>query len=97
VEWAVAGLNPALHGIAAGKLPSGAFLGTVGGGKRERYTICPKKGGSVQYQFELYGVPASVTVPPHFPGVTVLTALAGRNTPTPTDAAGGFAAIYKRK
>jgi phosphatidylethanolamine-binding protein (PEBP) family uncharacterized protein len=97
VEWAVAGLNPALHKIPAGKLPRGAYLGTVSGGKRQRYAICPKKGTSVHYQFELYGVPASATVAPHFAGFSVLSSLAARNSPSRTDAFGGFAAIYKRK
>jgi phosphatidylethanolamine-binding protein (PEBP) family uncharacterized protein len=96
VEWAVAGLNPALHGIAAGKLPPGAFLGKAEG-KRQRYSICPTKGASVHYQFELYGVPATAAIAPRFPGFTVLTALAGRKSPTRTNAFGGFAAVYKRK
>jgi phosphatidylethanolamine-binding protein (PEBP) family uncharacterized protein len=95
VEWAVAGLNPALHGLAAGRLPPGAYLG-VTPDRRQRYSICPKKGTSVQYQFELYGVPSSLAVPRHFPGIPVLRALA-TSGPTRTDAHGVFVAIYSRK
>ncbi len=97
VEWAVAGLNPALHRLAAGQLPAGAYLGVATDGKRQRYSVCPKKGTSVHYQFELYGIPASIVVSPQFAGASILSALTTPNSPTPAAAHGGFVAIYTRK
>ncbi len=40
VNWAVAGLDPALDGIAAGELPAGAILGRNSFGK-DSYRLCP--------------------------------------------------------
>ena len=80
VEWAVAGLNPALHRIAAGELPSGAFVGEGTHGKR-RYSVCPEKGQLEQYQFELYALPPGEAVSRRFAGLPVLAALAGKSSP----------------
>jgi phosphatidylethanolamine-binding protein (PEBP) family uncharacterized protein len=95
IAWAVAGLNPALHRLAAGRLPAGAFVGVATDGKR-KYSICPKKGTSVQYQFELYGLPASTVVSRQFAGLPILTALINSARQT-TAAHGAFLAIYKRR
>lgn len=95
VAWAVAGLNPALHRLAAGQLPPGAYVGVASDGKR-RYSICPKKGTSVQYQFELYGLPASTVVSRKFAGLPILAALTGSDNKA-TAAHGAFLAIYKRQ
>jgi phosphatidylethanolamine-binding protein (PEBP) family uncharacterized protein len=43
VGWAVAGINPASHGISAGALPAGAVVGRNSFG-RVGYSICPPKG-----------------------------------------------------
>ena len=40
VNWAVAGLDPSLDGIAAGALPAGAIIGRNSFGK-DSYTLCP--------------------------------------------------------
>jgi hypothetical protein len=56
VAWAVHGLSPALHGMAAGKLPAGASTG------RRRYSICPPKGRTGEYMFRLYALPRSLAV-----------------------------------
>ena len=95
VEWAVAGLNPALHKLAAGQMPHGAYLGLTTS-KRSHYSLCPEKGKTVQYQFELYGQPASLSISPHFAAFTVLNALVGRGSPTLATAHGAFLATYKR-
>ncbi len=95
VAWAVAGLNPALHRLAAGHLPRGAYVGLASDGKR-RYSICPKKGTSVQYQFELYGLPASTSVSRDFAGLPILASLTGRGS-NDTGAHGAFLAIYRRR
>ena len=94
VEWAVAGLSPTLHRLASGQLPAGAHVGVASGG--HRYTLCPAKGTTVHYQFELYGVPASVHIPAHFSGRSLLSHLAAPSGPTRANAHGGFVAIYTR-
>jgi phosphatidylethanolamine-binding protein (PEBP) family uncharacterized protein len=95
VAWAVAGLNPALHRLASGQLPPGAYVGLAADGKR-RYSVCPEKGTSVQYQFELYGLPASTVVSHQFAGLPILAALTGSDRKA-TAAHGAFLAIYKRQ
>jgi phosphatidylethanolamine-binding protein (PEBP) family uncharacterized protein len=95
VAWAVAGLNPALHKLAAGRLPRGTVVGLASNGER-RYSICPKKGASVQYQFELYGLAPGVAVSDRFAGLPVLSLLTGRDSKA-TSAHGAFFAIYKRR
>lgn len=42
-DWAVVGLGPASHGIAAGRLPAGAVVGRNSFGN-VGYSICPSKG-----------------------------------------------------
>jgi phosphatidylethanolamine-binding protein (PEBP) family uncharacterized protein len=44
-DWALAGLDPSLSGIEAGRLPSGAIKGTNG------YSICPPPGQGEPYVF----------------------------------------------
>jgi phosphatidylethanolamine-binding protein (PEBP) family uncharacterized protein len=94
VAWAVAGLNPALHKIAAGRLPAGTFLGVNSVGKQS-YSLCPAKGPTVQYQFELYGLPESESVAPKFGGLSVVRELQALNAPI--NAHGLLTASYKRK
>jgi phosphatidylethanolamine-binding protein (PEBP) family uncharacterized protein len=96
VEWAVAGLKPAIHRIAAGQLPAGAFLGLASDGQQQKYSICPAKGTKVHYQFEVYGVPGAVTVAPRFSGLSLIRALTGPTGPNRADAHGGFVANYTR-
>ncbi len=50
-DWAVAGLNPNSHGVAAGQLPSGAVVGRNSFGQ-VGYSICPPR-GSVEEHFVL--------------------------------------------
>jgi hypothetical protein len=63
VDWAVAGINPALSGIEAGKLPGGTVVGTNSFGK-QGYEICPE--GSETYLFALYALPSSLSPKPGF-------------------------------
>lgn len=95
VEWAVAGVNPALHRLAAGELPPGAHVGRASNGKK-RYSICPRKGTSKQYQFALYAIPASVAVAPRFVGLKLLQAVANPSSALATNVGGAFVASYKR-
>ncbi|MCW3018526.1 MAG: phospholipid-binding protein family [Solirubrobacterales bacterium] len=96
VEWAAAGVSPRLHRLAAGSLPTGAYLASDKSGERQRYSLCPAKGTSVHYQFELYGVPSVVRIPPQFSGPAVLNALTRASGATRANAHGGFVAIYSR-
>jgi phosphatidylethanolamine-binding protein (PEBP) family uncharacterized protein len=97
VEWAVAGLNPALHGLSAGRLPPGAYLGVASDKKRQGYRICPRKGTRVHYQFEIYAVPVAARISPDFASVPVIDALAARSGPLRAKGHGAFVAAYVRR
>jgi phosphatidylethanolamine-binding protein (PEBP) family uncharacterized protein len=58
VDWAVAGLDPGLERIEAGKLPKGAIVGTNGFGKKG-YEICPP--GAEIYMFAVYALPQALS------------------------------------
>ncbi|HEV2974587.1 MAG TPA: hypothetical protein VGX69_06270 [Solirubrobacteraceae bacterium] len=96
IEWAVAGVNPALHRLAAGRLPAGAHLGMTTR-KTTRYSICPPAGKTELYQFSLYAVPPSITIPRAFAGIRALINLASEQATAPSRARGNFEASYKRK
>jgi hypothetical protein len=93
VEWAIANINPKVHELAPGRLPQGAVVG-LNSKDRGRYSICPNRGEETQYRFELFGLPASVALPPHFAGAPVYRALTAAHTPA--NASGSFTASYKR-
>ena len=95
VEWAVAGLKPGSHKLAAGRLPPGAFVALAGDRKR-RYSVCPKKGIQERYQFHLYGLSGSA-IAHKFDSLAALTTLAGVHGKTPAKAQGGFVVSYKRR
>ena len=63
VDWAVAGIDPALSGIEAGKLPKGSIVGTNSLGK-QGYEICPE--GAETYIFALYALPTGLSPKPGF-------------------------------
>jgi len=54
-DWAVAGLDPELGEIEAGKLPEGTVVGRNSFGKNG-YEICPQGSGET-YMFALYALP----------------------------------------
>lgn len=58
-DWAVAGLDPGLEEIPAGKLPKGAVLGRNGFGKAA-YEICPEGSGE-NYIFTLFALPKALS------------------------------------
>jgi phosphatidylethanolamine-binding protein (PEBP) family uncharacterized protein len=68
-DWAVAGLSPNLHGLAAGRLPSGAVVGRNGFG-RDGYSICPPRGRRESYAVKVVALPRKIAVQP---GVNALT------------------------
>jgi phosphatidylethanolamine-binding protein (PEBP) family uncharacterized protein len=57
--WAVAGLSPKSHGIAAGKLPSGAVEG-VNSTDSTSYTLCPTRSKHEQYVVVVFALTHSL-------------------------------------
>jgi len=96
VEWAIGGVSPQLHRLAAGRLPRGAFTGLASDGN-DKYSVCPEKGVREQYQFMLYATPARVRISPRFRGLTIFAALAKPGTQTSATGAGAFVASYERR
>ena len=96
VEWAIAGVNPALHRLAAGELPPGAHIGLTNKGKRQPYSVCPPKGTTKRYQFALYAIPALVTIPARFAAAKVLEVIANPESAETANAGGAFVASYTR-
>lgn len=60
-NWAVAGISPKLHGLAAGQLPAGAVVGRNSRGQ-VAYSLCPAKGPAVRYAFLMYALPKKIPV-----------------------------------
>jgi len=96
IEWAVAGIDPALHRLDPGRLPPGAYVGANSAGKHT-YSICPRPGASQRYQFQVYSVPPRLRVAPNFVGMSALGALSQTSTSTSATGEGAFVAIYKRR
>lgn len=96
VEWAVAGIDPALHRLDPGRLPAGAYVGSNSAGKRQ-YSICPQRGVLESYQFQLYSVPPRLRVARKFAGLVVLGTLSKPNTSAAATGQGAFVAAYKRR
>lgn len=94
IEYAVAGINPALHRLAAGTLPRGSYLGH--GLHGLHYSICPTKGVQVEYEFELYGLSANERIAPDFGALQVLQELNATKAAA-ARAHGSFTASYQRQ
>jgi phosphatidylethanolamine-binding protein (PEBP) family uncharacterized protein len=69
-DWAVAGLSPSSHAIAAGMLPSGAVVGLNTLGK-VGYSICPAKSTHEVYIVRLLALPYSLKAQPGFNAETL--------------------------
>jgi phosphatidylethanolamine-binding protein (PEBP) family uncharacterized protein len=96
VEWAMAGVNPALHHVNAGELPRGAFLLKTSNGKPS-YSICPPKGQTKHYEFALYAIPAGVRVSPELAATELLSNLTNPNPKLQSPATGTITTTYRRK
>ncbi|HTC59350.1 MAG TPA: hypothetical protein VK691_04445 [Solirubrobacteraceae bacterium] len=96
VVWGLAGVNPSLHRIAAGELPPGAHLAYAANGKQTRYSVCPARGQKRAYQFALYVIPSSITVPARFVGIKLLEVIANPESKYNNNVGGAFAATYER-
>ncbi len=57
--WAVTGLSPKLHQLAAGQLPAGAIIGRNQFGKNA-YSICPPRNSSEQYVIQIDPLPHTI-------------------------------------
>ena len=97
VLWGMAGVNPALHRLAAGETPPGAHLALTKAGKRTVYSVCPPKNNAITYQFALYAVPSSLTIPARFVGISLLQLIANPESSDQSDVGGAFAATYRRR
>lgn len=95
IVWGIAGVNPALHRLAAGELPPGAHIALTSTGKQATYSVCPRKNNVITYQFALYAIPASLTVPPRFVGLNLLRLIANPESSYTSIAGGAFAATYR--
>jgi phosphatidylethanolamine-binding protein (PEBP) family uncharacterized protein len=96
VAWSMAGVNPQLHRLAPGEVPAGAHLGLTATGKNQPYSICPRRGHVMNYQFAVYAIPASITIPSRFAGIRLLELIANPESKAVADAGGSFAASYTR-
>ena len=100
IEWVMAGINPQLHAIAAGKLPSGAVL-LEASDKKRHYSICPPKGHPQRYDFAVFAVPPAVRVGTEIPGVPLLKNLVygppGGTAQDDSPAKGQLLATYERR
>lgn len=94
VEWAVAGINPRLHRLGAGRLPPGANVGSASDGQNT-YSICPKRGVSRIYEFALYAARSSLEFSPNFSGISALATFSTTHTQSALGK-GTFLALYKR-
>jgi phosphatidylethanolamine-binding protein (PEBP) family uncharacterized protein len=94
--WAMAGVNPELHKLAAGEMPRGAFLG-YNGKRLGRYSLCPPKGENATYQFGIYSLRPSVRPTHHFEDNELLKVIASGPSPTSATAGGGLRVTYTRK
>ncbi len=61
VQWSVAGLNPGLKELPAGRLPHGALVGSNQRGGR-RYSVCPAKGQAENYLFRIYALSQNLSL-----------------------------------
>lgn len=68
-DWAVAGLDPDLEGLEAGRLPQGSIVGRNSFGKNG-YSICPSAGAET-YIFVLYALPSRLGAQPGFDPLTL--------------------------
>ena len=62
IRWVVAGINPSLSGIAAGRLPAGAVVGLNRSGKATYGGICPAKGKTAAVEFVLWALSKEITL-----------------------------------
>jgi phosphatidylethanolamine-binding protein (PEBP) family uncharacterized protein len=96
IQWAIAGVNPALHHINTGEQPPGSFpLKTTTG--KNKYNICPPKHQTKHYEFALYAIPPGVRVSPELAATELLTNLTNPNPKLQSPATGTITTTYTHK
>jgi phosphatidylethanolamine-binding protein (PEBP) family uncharacterized protein len=91
VQWAVGGLSPTVHGVAAGRLPVGALAGRNSAGKASWGGICGARGRVHHVAFLLYALSRRLGLKAGFDPVLVRGALSSA-----TLARGLTLATYRR-
>jgi phosphatidylethanolamine-binding protein (PEBP) family uncharacterized protein len=66
IRWIVGGIEPSSTGVAAGKLPPGAIVGTNTPGKAAYSPICPASGKSDTIEFVMYALSKKISISPGF-------------------------------
>lgn len=66
IRWVLAGIDPSSKGVAAGKLPAGAIVGTNTAGKAAYSPICPAKGHTDTIEFVMYALKHPISLSPGF-------------------------------
>jgi Raf kinase inhibitor-like YbhB/YbcL family protein len=66
IRWFVADINPSSKGVAAGKIPEGAIVGSDTQGKSGYGGICPPAGKTSTIQFTLYALSKKIPLTPGF-------------------------------
>jgi len=69
-DWAVAGINPKLHGLTAGRLPPGAVVGRSSFGRSD-YSICPPRGTRESYAVKVIALQRKIQARPGFSALTL--------------------------
>lgn len=68
-DWAIAGINPTLHEIPAGKLPPATITGTNSNGQT-KYSLCPPNGKAEAYVAVLFALPHHTNPKPGYNAFT---------------------------
>jgi phosphatidylethanolamine-binding protein (PEBP) family uncharacterized protein len=66
IRWILAGIDPGSTGVAAGKLPPGAIVGTNTAGKAAYSPICPAHGNTDTIQIVIYALKKTIPLNPGF-------------------------------
>jgi hypothetical protein len=96
IEWAMGGVAPTLHHLAAGQVPENAFL-LLGSSGKKGYSVCPPSGQTEDYVFGVYALPRGIHATPEIGGIGLFHNL---TEATPQDAApavGRFTVHYERR
>jgi phosphatidylethanolamine-binding protein (PEBP) family uncharacterized protein len=95
-EWALTGVSPSVHKLAAGEVPPGAHVGIVGG-KATPYSVCPAKGEAASYQLAVYALRPTYKPGPKFMDSVLLETVASGPTQTGSSGGGSLGLTYTRK
>jgi phosphatidylethanolamine-binding protein (PEBP) family uncharacterized protein len=91
-QWAIAGLNPNLHVLEAGKLPPEAILGS-NAHHQTRYSLCPPKHTLQSYIFIIYALPRPLHLHRGFSAGALISRISDPSYP---DQFGAFVTVYAR-